>query len=95
MDQQQEQLLAVAVVAVVDNIPVIRKTQMWCCVKGCGECNPIADKFETFREESFDGKLIQSKTEDIWVSDCCKAGLLLWDSELNGFIDHTYATIDN
>lgn len=56
---------------------------------------PVEGEFEYYREEKLDGSLIESRTEKIWVSDCCKVGLLLWDKNKHDFVEHDYATLDN
>ena len=73
-----------------NNIP---KNQVWCCANGCGECKPVETDFEYYREETFSGELISSLSEKIWVSDCCKAAIMLWDENLKDFVNHNYETL--
>lgn len=68
-------------------LPEIGKTQSWCCENGCGECKPVMDDFEYSRTEDMAGNLIESKTEVVWVSNCCKADLMLWDEDKQNFVD--------
>ena len=63
------------------NLPELKDGQSWCCGNGCGDCKPVKTKFEYSRTETPSGKLIESKTEDNFVSDCCGSELMLWDSK--------------
>lgn len=62
-------------------LPEITKSQSWCCSEGCGDCTPVPTDFEYSRTEDRQGNLIESKTEKIFVSNCCGAELMLWDEE--------------
>ena len=68
-------------------LPELNEGQEWCCSKGCGPCQPVQYDFEYSRTETLDGVLIDSKTEKVWVSHCCKAELELWDEKQNTFVE--------
>jgi hypothetical protein len=68
-------------------LPKIEAQQSWCCENGCGECKPVQIDFEYSRTEDMAGNMIESKTEKVWVSQCCKAGLDLWDEAKQGFVE--------
>lgn len=67
-------------------LPTISERQKWCCENGCGECRPVPMDFEYSRTEDDNGKVLESLTEKIWVSHCCKADLMLWDEDKHDFI---------
>ena len=71
----------------MEELPTITDRQSWCCENGCGECRPVQIDFEYSRTEDMDGNLIESKTEKVWASHCCKAELMLWDEDRQDFID--------
>ena len=56
------------------------------CINGCGECSPVLIDFEYSREETLDGQLIESKTEQRTVSHCCHAEIEMWDEEKQEFV---------
>lgn len=60
-----------------------------CDMYGCGTCTPIQIDFEYSREEDPSGVVVESKSEKIWVSDCCKGSMTLWvgDAEVCAFAD--------
>lgn len=68
-------------------LPEITYKQSWCCSQGCGICVPKQIDFEYSRTEDRHGNLIESKTEGIWVSECCEAELMLWDETLQDFVE--------
>jgi len=68
-------------------LPQITTRQEWCCSEGCGACKTTQIDQEYYREETLSGELVESKSEKIWVSDCCKKPLMLWDKDKNDFID--------
>ena len=74
-------------------LPTITERQSWCCENGCGECRPVQIDFEYSRTEDMDGNLIDSKTEKIWASHCCEAGLDLWDEDSQRFVEFEYVSI--
>lgn len=67
-------------------LPKIGEQQSWCCDEGCGVCSPIQVDFEFSRTEDTDGNLIESRTQKVWRSDCCKAGLMLWDETAQDYV---------
>lgn len=70
----------------MEQLPTINNRQKWCCENGCGECRPVQTDFEYSRTEDESGNVIESLTEKIWVSHCCKADLMLWDEDKQDFI---------
>lgn len=68
-------------------LPKITDTQEWCCERGCGPCRAMETNFEVFRSETLDGELLESRTEKTWVSHCCGMGLMLWDRDLEDFVE--------
>lgn len=69
-----------------EQLPAISDRQKWCCENGCGECRPVQTDFEYSRTEDDKGNVLESLTEKIWVSHCCKADLMLWDEDKQDFI---------
>lgn len=63
-------------------LPELTEGQSWSCGNGCGECEPIPSEFEYSRIETVGGLLIESKTERVFLSDCCNAELFLWDEKI-------------
>lgn len=66
-----------------EQLPEITSTQQWCCEHGCGETVPVQKEF-TYRE-TFDmqtGSLVGRTIGKVWVSNCCGAGLILWDESV-------------
>lgn len=72
-------------------LPQLAEGQSWCCANGCGECRPKESSHEYFRSEDLQGNLIESKSEKIQVSHCCRAELLLWDEAKRDFVEWHYA----
>jgi hypothetical protein len=68
-------------------LPEIQPGQSWCCEEGCGECTPVQVEFEYSRSESPPGVIVRREVGNVWVSHCCKAGLMLWDEGKQGFIN--------
>jgi hypothetical protein len=69
------------------NLPVITEDQVICCENGCGECRPVVTEFEILSEKDRFGNLISKVIKHEWVSDCCKAQLLVWDKKNDDFVD--------
>lgn len=67
-------------------LPVITAQQAWCCENGCGTCTPVQIDFEYSRTESPDGVVLESLTEKVWRSACCRAELMLWDEAKQDFV---------
>lgn len=78
----------------MNNLPTISATQAWCCANGCGECKQKEAEHEYYRQEDLQGNLIESKTEVIHVSHCCRADLLLWDQDKQNFVEWSYVEPD-
>lgn len=76
----------------MSRLPIASASQQWCCSNGCGECKPRDSTFEYYREEDVDGNLVESRTQPISVSHCCRADLLLWDESKQDFVEWEYPT---
>ncbi len=70
-------------------LPKITSGQSWCCSKGCGECKPKESFIEYSRTEHPNGD-IESKSQRVFVSDCCHGGLMLWDEDKQDFVEWSY-----
>lgn len=70
-------------------LPALGKDQAWACGSGCGECQPKASLFEYSRTEYPNGN-VDSKSERIFVSQCCDSTLMLWDEGKQDFEDWEY-----
>lgn len=68
-------------------LPAITDRQSWSCANGCGACTPVQVNFEYSRTEDMAGNLIESRTEKVWVSNCCAEDLLLWDEDKQDFVE--------
>lgn len=69
------------------DLPVITDEQEWCCSRGCGVCTPKPIEREFSRTTEADGTVLERKTEQVWVSACCLAALMLWDNGMQDFVD--------
>lgn len=69
-------------------LPMLKNNQSWCCSKGCGDCNTVDAIHERMIETDNNGKVIHAVYEHYHVSSCCKADLLLWDDDIEGFVDY-------
>ena len=69
-------------------LPEITSDQIWCCAEGCGVCQPAQEEFEySVTTDLATGAVTQRQVGQVWVSSCCKSGLLLWDRVRDGFVD--------
>lgn len=74
----------------MNQLPKLEENQLWCCSNGCGACRAVPATHEYFRSEDRQGNLIESKSENIFVSHCCRKDLMLWDEGKQDFVDWDY-----
>lgn len=68
--------------------PPIGPRQQWCCANGCGPCNvKTVDHEWRVITDLYTGKVIQRDTYPDDVSSCCGAELMLWDEDLQSFVE--------
>jgi hypothetical protein len=70
-----------------DELRQLEPHQQYCCGKGCGACKPVQIDFVYSEERDMDDNLISKKSYPIWVSHCCHVDMMIWDDNLDGFID--------
>lgn len=60
-------------------LPELANNQIFICGNGCGECKALEDRSVHADTHNEKGNLVGDKSHRVYVSDCCKAEVNIWD----------------
>lgn len=58
--------------------PIEKDRYIFCCNKGCGECQPVLVTLRTLHH-TIDGETVHEHTHPEIVSSCCGEPMFIWD----------------